>query len=220
MQAGKKTKTLVQCDFDGTITEEDVSFLILDAFADGDWRKLLEDYKGGRISVGSFNTRAFNMVKVDEETLKKFVKEKTRIRDGLPELLRLCSSKDFRFVIVSNGLEFYIYTILKALDINNIEVFAARAVFEPSGIKARYIGPDGNELKKDFKEAYIRHFLEDSYRIIYIGNGASDVPSARLADYIFATDAMLAACRQMNLRCTPFASLNDIVKGIEALTWL
>ena len=87
MQTNKRTKTLVQCDFDGTITEEDVSFLILDAFADGDWRKLLEDYKEGRISVGSFNTRAFNMVKVDKEALQEFVKEKTRIRDGLPELL-------------------------------------------------------------------------------------------------------------------------------------
>lgn len=220
MQEGEKVKTLVQCDFDGTITEEDVSFLILDAFADGDWRKLLEDYKGGRISVGSFNTIAFNMVKTDEETLKEFVREKTRIRDGLPELLQLCRSKNFRFVIVSNGLEFYINTILKALDINNIEVFAAKTVFEPSGIKARYIGPDGNELQNDFKEAYIRKFLEDSYRIIYIGNGASDVPSARLADHIFATDAMLAVCKRTGLRCTPFDSLNDVVKGIEALTKL
>ena len=37
------TKTLVQCDFDGTITEEDVSFMLLDAFADRDprrWRQL------------------------------------------------------------------------------------------------------------------------------------------------------------------------------------
>lgn len=218
MPANKKTKTLVQCDFDGTITEKDVSFLILDAFADGDWRKLLDEYKGGRISVGSFNTRAFNMVKVDKATLQEFVKEKVRIREGLPELLELCRSKGFRFVIVSNGLEFYIDTILRTLDINDIEVFAARAAFDPSGIKASYIGPDGSELQNDFKKAYIRRFLEDNYRIIYIGNGASDVPSARLADHIFATDAMLAACRQMNIECTPFASLNDIVKGMEPLT--
>jgi 2-hydroxy-3-keto-5-methylthiopentenyl-1-phosphate phosphatase len=218
MQANEKRKILVQCDFDGTITEEDVSFLILDAFANGDWRKLLEDYKEGRISVGSFNKRAFNMVKVDKEALKEFVKEKTRIRDGLPELLEVCRKKDFRFVIVSNGLEFYIDTILETLDIKDIEVLAAKSVFDHSGIKARYIGPDGSELQNDFKEAYIRRFIEKSYNIIYIGNGASDVPSARLADHVFATDAMLDACRQMNIECTPFTSLNDIVKGMELLT--
>ncbi len=37
MNSKQPTKTLVQCDFDGTITEEDVSFAMLDAFADGDW---------------------------------------------------------------------------------------------------------------------------------------------------------------------------------------
>jgi len=218
MQTNKATKTMVQCDFDGTITEEDISFLILDTFANGDWRKLLKNYKEGKISVGSFNTRAFNMVKVDKETLEKFVSERARIRDGLPELLELCRSKGFRFVIVSNGLEFYIDTILKALDIKDIEVFAAKAAFKPGGIKAKYIGPDGSELQNDFKEVYIRCFLDDSYRIIYIGNGASDVSSARLADYIFATDAMLALCREKNIVCTPFNSLNDVVNGIELIS--
>jgi len=217
MPAIKKTKTLVQCDFDGTITEEDVSFLILDEFADGDWRKLLDEYKDGRITVGNFNTRAFDMVKVDKETLQEFVKQKVRIREGLSELLDFCRSKSFRFVIVSNGLEFYIDTIFRDLGINDIEVFAAQAAFDPSGIKARYIGPDGSELQNDFKQAYTRRFQQDNYRIFYIGNGASDVPSARLADHIFATDAMLVTCRQMNIECTPFVSLNDIVKGIELI---
>jgi len=217
MQEDKRMKTLVQCDFDGTITEEDVSFLILDAFADGDWRKLLEDYKGGRISVGSFNTRAFSMVKAGKEVLKEFVERETRIRGGFLELLELCRSKGFRFVIVSNGLEFYINTVLATLNINDIEVFAAKAVFDTDGIKARYVGPDGSELQDDFKGTYMRHFLEGKYRIVYIGNGASDVPSAKLADQVFATDTLLSACRQMNIDCTPFTNLYDIVKGIETL---
>jgi hypothetical protein len=54
-------QTLVQCDFDGTITHADVSYMVLDTFADGDWRKLLAEYRAGRITVGEFNTRAFVM---------------------------------------------------------------------------------------------------------------------------------------------------------------
>ena len=49
-------KTIIQCDFDGTITEEDQAFLLLDAFARGNWRQLLTDYREGKISVGNFNT--------------------------------------------------------------------------------------------------------------------------------------------------------------------
>jgi len=72
-------KTLVQCDFDGTITEKDASFLLLDAFAQGDWRRLLRDYKEHKISVGEFNTRAFAMVKADKATLLEALKGKVKI---------------------------------------------------------------------------------------------------------------------------------------------
>jgi len=47
-------KILIQSDFDGTLTQEDTSFLILDKFAKGDWRKILEEYRSGKISVGQF----------------------------------------------------------------------------------------------------------------------------------------------------------------------
>ena len=62
-------KTLFQCDFDGTITREDVSFLILDAFGDKGWRQLFQEYTEGKISVGRFNTLACATVKADKETL-------------------------------------------------------------------------------------------------------------------------------------------------------
>lgn len=210
-------KTLVQCDFDGTITEEDVSFLILDVFANGDWRRLLDEYREGKISVGRFNTQAFTMIKEDKQTLDRFVIEKVRIRAGFGKLLSYCQQKGFRFVIVSNGLGFYIETILETLGLGNIEVFAAQARFDPSGIKVQYIGPSGIQLQDGFKEAYIRHFLKSGYRIIYIGNGASDIPSARLADYVFATGPLLEHCQETNLSCTPFTNLNDVVRGLEQL---
>ncbi len=218
MKPTGKVKTLIQCDFDGTITEEDVSFFILDAFANGDWRRLLDEYRKGRISVGSFNTRAFVMVRENKKTLDKFVLERVRIRAGLHELLDYCRRKGLRFVIVSNGLDFYIRTILEALGVDNIEVFSAQTIFSPKGIKARYIGPNGIELQDNFKEAYARHFISGGYSIVYVGNGASDAPSARLADCIFATGPLLAHCQEANLSCTPFIDFNDIVKGLEPLT--
>ena len=75
-------KTLFQCDFDGTITFEDISFLILDAYGDKDWRRMFQEYKDGKISVGRFNTMAFATVKADKETLLKLVKERAELRPG------------------------------------------------------------------------------------------------------------------------------------------
>jgi 2-hydroxy-3-keto-5-methylthiopentenyl-1-phosphate phosphatase len=212
-----KGKILVQCDFDGTVTEEDISFLILDTFADGNWRQLLAQYREKRISVGCFNTRAFTMIKEDELTLKKFVKERFELRAGFRELIEYCRGKGFRFVIVSNGLDFYIRTILETVGLDDIEVFAARARFCTDGVETRYIGPGGNELQDDFKEAYIRYFLNKGYRIAYVGNGDSDIPSARLAHHVFATGQLLEYYKARNLGCTPFTDLNDVVKELELL---
>jgi 2-hydroxy-3-keto-5-methylthiopentenyl-1-phosphate phosphatase len=192
-------KTLVQCDFDGTLTQEDVSFLILDAFGSRDWRQLLTQYREGKISVGQFNMKAFAMVKADKQTLLKFVKSRAKIRAGFRELLAYCHRKGFEFVIVSNGLDFYIETILRDIGMDNIQVFAAQTQFSPDGIDVRYIGPEGNQLEDNFKEAYVSLFLGRGYRLIYAGNGISDVSPARQAHHIFATGELLTYCKEMNL---------------------
>jgi len=208
-------KTVVQCDFDGTITMEDASFLLLDAFTREDWRQWLSEYRAGRISVGQFNTRAFATIKEDESTLAEFIRRTARIRPGFRELLDYCRRQGLRFAIVSNGLEFYIKAILSDLGAGNIEVYAARARFRPTGIEAEYIGPDGTRLDSDFKEAYTRLFLNQGYRVVYVGNGVSDITAARLTHQVFARGEMLDACKQTNLSCTPFVDLHDVARGLE-----
>jgi len=208
---------IIQCDFDGTITEEDVSFMLLDAFAQGDWRKLFQQYRDNKISVGEFNTRAFAMVKASRKELLEVARSKVKLRAGLHELVAYCRSQGFRLAIVSNGLDFYIKSILKDVGLDNIKVYAAQTRVHRSGLKVQYIAPDGTPLMSDFKEAYIRAFLKQGYRVIYVGNGPSDIAPAALAHHIFARDGLLEGCREMNLKCTPFDDLNDIVRGLELL---
>jgi len=211
-------KTLVQCDFDGTITEKDASFLLLDAFAQGDWRRLLREYKEHKISVGEFNTRAFAMVKADKATLLEALKGKVKVRAGFHKLVNYCLRKGFRFVIVSNGLDFYINAILKDLGLENIELHAAKTAFHPAGMKVQYIGPDGKRLEDGFKEAYVELFLKLGYRVIYMGNGDSDIAPARYAHHVFATDDLLTHCRGNNLDYKPFENFIDVVRYLEQLS--
>jgi len=210
-------KTLVQCDFDGTITEADASFFLLDAFAQGDWRQVLQEYKEHKISVGQFNSRAFAMVKADESALLAAIKGKVKIRVGLHDLVSYCKKRDFRFVVVSNGLEFYIRAILKEIGLENIEVHAAQTQFHPEGIGVQYMGPDGNQLDDGLKETYIKLFLKQGYRVIYVGNGDSDIAPAKYAHQILARGELLAYCRENNLKCRPFADFVDIIKALELM---
>jgi len=212
-----KRNTLIQCDFDGTITEEDVSFLLLDTFATDNWRQLLEDYRTGNIPVGHLNREAFAMVKADKQSMLEAMTGKVKIRDGFHELVSYCRREGFRFVIVSNGLDFYIDKILKDLNLQDIEVYAAQTKFLYKGLQVQYIGPDGDVLDEGFKEAYVDLFLRSDYRMVYAGNGVSDFPAASRCNYIFATDQLLATCKEKKVECTAFTDLNEIIRGLKLL---
>lgn len=210
-------KTIIQCDFDGTITEDDASFYLLDAYAEGDWRSILKEYKEGRITVGEFNTRAFAMIKADESTLLSKLDENVRVRPGFRELLDYCAYRGFRFVIVSNGLQFYVEAILRALGVNGIEAHAATNAFERDGVRVQYVAPDGTVLQDGFKEAYMKLYLSEGYRVVYVGNGTSDSYASRHAHVVFATGDLLTYYLRHGLPCIPFDDLTEVANGLAKL---
>jgi len=216
MTLTQPTKTLVQCDFDGTVTEGDVSHALLDTYA-GDWRKHLIDYEEGRISVGRFNSEVFGRVKANRESLLKVAKRNVKIRPGFKEMVACCHRKGFRLVIVSNGLGFYIEEILKDIGVSGVDVLAARTEFYPGSLRVHYIGPEGTYLDSSFKEAYVNLFLSQGYRVIYTGNGDSDFSPAQKCHYVFATGNLLTHFRQAKLECIPFSDFNDVVRVLEQL---
>jgi 2-hydroxy-3-keto-5-methylthiopentenyl-1-phosphate phosphatase len=208
---------IIQSDFDGTLTEEDVSFALLDAFADGDWRQLFERYRQSKMTVGDFNSKAFAMVKASREELLRVAREQVKLREGLRNLVNFCQGSGTRFLIVSNGLDFYIKAILEDVGLGNLEVYAARTEFSPDGLKVNYIGPEGKVLKKGFKEAYTKLFLNQGYQVVCIGNGPSDYFPAALSQHVFARDGLADICKTKKLKCQPFEDLNDVVRGLEKL---
>jgi len=208
---------LVQCDFDGTLTVGDISFLILDEFTGTDWRKEFDDYMLGKITVNHFNAQAFSRVKANRAELAQFVREKSVVRPGLTDLLRACRERDFRFTIVSNGMAFYIETFLQMHGLADIEFIAGQAEFLSQGMKAWYPGPDGKPLEDEFKVAWTDHFLKQGYRLIYIGNGVSDFAPASRCSHIFAIDNLVAECHKAGVGHTPFGDLHDVARVLREL---
>jgi 2-hydroxy-3-keto-5-methylthiopentenyl-1-phosphate phosphatase len=207
---------IIQCDFDGTLTVEDMGFYLLDTFAGGDWRQWLEQYRDNKITVGEFNSRAFATVRAAKEEMLATLSQ-VKLRDGFPELVGYCQKRGLRLAVVSNGLDFYIASILADAGLGDVEAHAARTWFRPGGLKVKYIGPDGTPLDSDFKAAYTRFFLKEGYKVAYVGNGPSDANPASLSQHIFARDGLLEYCKEKKLPCQPFDDLHDVIKGLESL---
>ena len=210
-------KTVIQIDFDGTVTEEDVSFLLLDTYVGSVWREYLKEYTSGKIPVGAFNKKVFGMMKADRKTMTDLVltSDRVKIRPGFRELLDFCAEKGIKVVIVSNGLTFYIEAILKNLGVNGLDIYAAENVFFHGGMKVRYLGPDGRELETGFKEAYTDMLCQEGYEVIYVGNGTSDIYPSRKAKCVFATADLLKRCQEEKLKCYPFNDFHDVVNHLK-----
>jgi 2-hydroxy-3-keto-5-methylthiopentenyl-1-phosphate phosphatase len=208
---------LIQCDFDGTVTEEDIGFILLDTYADPAWRKVLEQYRRGKVSVGYFNSRAFSMIGKDEETLVEAVRKRAKLRSRFAELVAYARYRGFRFVVVSNGLDFYIKTILSDAGLGDIEVHAAKTEFLEDGLRVQYIGPDGTPLDTDFKESYIKDFVRQGHQVVYVGNGISDLAPAAHAHRIFATGELIDLCRRDGMDFLPFDDFRDVIRGLDNL---
>jgi 2-hydroxy-3-keto-5-methylthiopentenyl-1-phosphate phosphatase len=159
------------------------------------------------------------MVKADKETLISYARQHSQLRAGFKELLNYCKQNGIEFVIVSNGLDFYIETVLNDLGLNKLKTLAGRTEFDHNGITVRYIGPEGNELMSGFKEAYTRLYINQGYRIVYIGNGISDIPAARLSYRVFAREDLLEHCSEAGLKCIPFNDMNDVINGLADIDW-
>jgi len=208
---------MVQCDFDGTVTVEDMGFYLLDTFAGKEWRKWLKLYRSDRITVGEFNSRAFATVRAAKEKLLEATLGHVKLRKGFPEMVGYCREKGLRLAVVSNGLDFYITSILADAGLGDVEAYAARTWFRPGGLEVKYIGPDGTPLDRDFKAAYTRLFLKEGYRVVYVGDGPSDINPASLSQHIFARSGLLEYYQEKRLPCQPFEDFHDVIRELAAL---
>ncbi|MDP2920174.1 MAG: HAD-IB family phosphatase [Dehalococcoidia bacterium] len=210
------TKTLVQCDFDGTVTVKDMSFLLLDEFAGPAWRELDDEYVAGKITVGRFNELAFNMVKASRQEMLDFLAFHTALRPGFREMAEYCRQRNIRLVVVSNGLDFYIDDIFRKEGISGVEYHAAETSFYPGGLKVRYVSPEGKVLDSAFKESYLLKHLAEGYRVAYIGDGRSDFLPAKQCQRVFATGTLLELCQSDGVSCMPFSSFKEIINELES----
>lgn len=212
-------KTLVQCDFDATLTIGEVSHTLLETFAEGDWKAIQTDYYAGRITVEECNTWQFAMIRISPERLRDFLinSGKVVLRPGVRDFFRYVRERGWQLSIISNGLRFYIETILENLGLSGIEVIAAETEFLPDGLKLTYHGTNGTTVMSGFKAARAEQQRLQGYdRVFYLGDGMADLPPARHAGHVFATGMLLQKCREENLPHTEFKDLFDVISYFES----
>src|SRR4051794_1072288 len=106
---------LILCDFDGTITTQDVTNLIWDRYIGPSWRgDLLSSYKRGQISHLKIMVDGYKLIDAPKQELLDYVRPLVSLRPGFESLRLFCETRGWPLAVVSGGVDFYIEAMLPA----------------------------------------------------------------------------------------------------------
>ncbi len=199
---------VVQCEFDGAITEEDVGAALLRMFGAS-----AADASPARNEEQRLAS-LYAQVEADKETILDFVLGVVVVRYDFDQFVNYCRGESVRLVIVSTGLDLYITPTLELLGFEDLEIHTGKATFVGNRLKVEYVGIDGVSIDHGFKSGFVRSFREQGHTVVYVGAGASCLEAAREADFAIARDALAEAMEVEGLPHYTFDTFGDVARSI------
>jgi 2,3-diketo-5-methylthio-1-phosphopentane phosphatase len=205
----KQKKALVISDFDGTICTVDVGNKVLSHFTNKSWNEIDREYVQGSIGSREAYSRIAPLMAANPMRLSTYVLKLGKIDPFFARFYRLAKKKGVDVKIVSDGLDFYIRAIMEKHRLGEIEYFSNTVVFGQNDSLAFHF-PQANELCGrcgTCKNKILNDYRLMYEKIIYIGDGHSDICPSRCADLVFAKEVLLKKCEEEGT--TPYQSFHD-----------
>ncbi len=193
-------------DWDGTVSEEDTGWMVLERFGDREVFMQAEGQLGpGKLTLKQVMELEFSSVRAPLEEVRDWLVEEVRIRPGFCEL-----AERHRPVILSSGFTELIEPVL-AREGLELEVRANSVEAAPDGWQVRW----RDEAQcVECGEACKRGSLPDG-EVVYVGDGYSDRCAALSAGRVFARDGLADYLEERGLPFEPFEDFVELAAAVE-----
>lgn len=216
-------RVVVLVDFDGTAAAQNVAETLLERYgagtisSDDTWKAHREAFRNGEMTLREYQERAFNGVDVTLQTMGDGLKGLCWPREGFEEFVRFCNANEIQMTIVTNGLEFYVHSVLEHAGLDRLPVCAVACEGPPHNL--RYAYPFDTPECWEWGNCKCR-VLEESrssgdVKTVMIGDGWSDYCAARLADVAFARATMRTHCDANGVPYIPFEDFHDVLAAFK-----
>jgi len=208
---------IILSDFDGTISLEDTTDVLLENFGMAGWQALEEDWLAGRI--GSRECMGAQIALLDVSRATLFQQLATLDIDPyFKEFVALAQRYGVPIQIVSDGLDSAIAFILKQHGLSHLPVFANHLVEAADNrwaLSFPYANADCLKASghcKCARAASVKITPQlTSQRILYIGDGSSDFCVSNRVDLVLAKDKLIDYCRAQRIAHYPIQSFQDAI---------
>jgi 2,3-diketo-5-methylthio-1-phosphopentane phosphatase len=204
-------------DFDYTITTDDVGNRLFTYFSEGRNEPVVKRWLNRQISAYTCLTEEARLCQASYEGFVEYV-DRFVIDNGFERIVHYCKSNKLPMYILSDGLDFYIKHILDKYGFGEIPFFSNRAVFNGGSLKIElpYWTEDCPECG-NCKGNQIRRLKGERDRVIYIGDGFSDLCGVKQADIIFAKDDLAAYLKSNGTFFYEYDNLSQVADSLREL---
>ena len=213
----------IVCDFDGTITFEDVTDGLLDRFADPQWRGIEAQWLAGRFGSRECMARQVALIEATRRELDCYL-DAIEIDPSFAGFVDECDRRgNVALHVSSDGIDYAVERILGNHGLSRLRV-RANALVAASDRKYRldfpHSVPDCRAEAGNCKCAAARLLSEataSNSATILIGDGASDFCVASRVDFVFAKGRLLAHCRARGIPHLAFEDFFDVRRELAAV---
>lgn len=205
----------ITIDFDGTVSQTDVTDAIIREFAQDGWQEAEALWERGEI--GSRECLAFQMslVQAPLKNILDYAKN-IPIDPYFADFVGFLRQYSIPFSIISDGFLPIIHAILHFNGLHSLPVYAGDLVFDIKGLHT--IFPNAAEsCSSGTCKCRIAERLSGGASLIHIGDGRSDFCLAKKAHQVFCKGRLLEFCTQHTIRHIGFDNFNDIERGMKTM---
>lgn len=222
-KATRLLKPLVFCDFDGTITQLDVTDEILARFAHPSWREVEQAWACGSIGSRECLERQMALVEASAAELNALI-DAVPVDPHLVRFVRFVEARRLPFYVLSDSFDYVVRRVLKRAGINGCLRNGTRFFASALRIQGRrwitsfpHSALPCEHGCATCKAEIMRRLGSGRSPIVFIGDGLSDRFAVEEADLVFAKRQLLAYCREEGIACRPFETFGEIEIALRQL---
>jgi 2-hydroxy-3-keto-5-methylthiopentenyl-1-phosphate phosphatase len=214
-------KFKIFCDFDGTITENDVWIAVGEYFINKKdrWVEVIRQFENLEIGARECFLKECELIENFDKKIFDSIIDSQKIDVYFKDFKSYCDENKLPLVILSEGMDYYIERILSN---NNIDL-----KYYSNGFR---LTPDEKSFHLEYpysdyectkcgccKRNLIINMCADDEIAVYIGDGYSDVCAVNYADIVFAKKSLASYCWKNNITYFDYKNFDDVIRKLEKL---
>jgi 2,3-diketo-5-methylthio-1-phosphopentane phosphatase len=208
----------ILCDFDGTISVEDVIDSLLDRFGRPGWEVLEQDWRAGRIGSRECMAGQVDLLQMTRAELDAHLAG-IWIDHAFPGFVAKARELGVPIRVVSDGLDHAIQQILARYGLDHLPVAANHLAPARPPKQWQLTSPFQVEGCRSgtCKCACVAQAREGGGKTLLIGDGASDFCAADRVDFVFAKHRLIEHCRAAGIPYVPITGFEDALDLLPRL---